>query len=186
MGNTLEEYEVLTGPVLNLIETSLDSVLTAHIVPETKAYPTSGSTFVRVTGDYTDIQLRENSVQFIVNFSVCCSIRTRDFLSQNKYLPYQTLLALQEQCFFHIMQDPTVITGLHSLAEQVSISGRYTSTNLNTRVQAVYPDFFGSTDMTSDREAGYILSQSYSSPRIIIPFQCVTFPDPFALAQEEP
>ena len=175
---------MITGPVLEVVENSLDEVVTAHIVPETEAYPTSGSTFIRVTGDYTDIQFREGSVQFVISFSVYCSIRTRDYLKQNKRLPYRTLLDLQEQCFFQITQDPTVITGLGAIADQLSISGRYTSTNLNTRVEKVYPDFFGSDDLSSPREAGYMLSQAYTSPRIIIPFQCITFPEPLALAEE--
>lgn len=176
---------MITDLVLDVIETSLDGIVTAHIVPETQAYPTSGSTFIRVTGDYTDIQFREDSVQFMVNFSVYCSIRTRDYLKQNKYLPYKTLINLQERCFLHIIQDISVITNLAAIAERVSISGRFASTNLNTRVEAVFPDFFGSDDISSPREAGYMLSQSYTSPRIIVPFQCLVLPSPLDL-QEEP
>jgi hypothetical protein len=171
---------MLTYPVLNLIETSLDAVVDAHIVPETKAYPTSGSTFIRVTGDYTDIQMREDSVRFIVGFSVLCSIRTRDFMIQNKRIPYEALLSLQEQCFFHILQDSTLFTGLYALTENISVTGRFSSTNLNTRVQAVWPDFFNSNDTSSQRESGYMLSQAYTSPELIVPFSCMIFPPPLA------
>ena len=173
---------MITAETLNLVETTLDAKVEAHVVPETEAYPTSGSTFIRVSGDYTDIQFREQSVQFTVGFTVSCSIRTRDFLTQNKRIPYVTLLNLQERCFFIITQDLTLVSGLSAIAERISVSGRFTSSVLNTKVQNVYPDFFGSTDLSSTREAGYMLSQSYVSPKIIIPMECLAFPAPLTEA----
>lgn len=167
---------MITYEVIKIIETSLDTILDAHIVPETEAYPTSGSTFIRVSGENTDFQFMEDSIKAVITFNVSCSIRTRDYLTQNKYKPYEILLDLQEKCFFHIIQDVSLISSLYSLAERMSVSGRFTSTNLRTSVQEVFPDFFGSEDLTSRREAGYMLSQTYSTPLITIPFACLSLP----------
>lgn len=167
---------MVTYEVIKLIEQSLDTVVEAHIVPETEAYPTSGSTFIRVSGENTDFQFMQDSIKVVITFTVSCSIRTRDYLTQNKYKPYEILLGLQEQCFFHIIQDTNLIASLFTIAEKMSVSGRFTSTNLNTRVQEVFPDFFGSEDLTSRREAGYMLSQSYTTPLLTIPFACLSLP----------
>jgi hypothetical protein len=172
---------MITYPVLSLVETQLDNAVQAHIVPEAQAYPTSGSTFIRVSGEHTSIQFTEDTVEFIITFSISCSIRTRDFLIQNKRKPYETLLNLQEQCFFLITQDQTLISQLYTIASQVSVIGRYESSMLNTRVQTVYPDFFNSDDYSSRREAGYVLMQAYKTPKIIIPFRCLAFPPPLTL-----
>ena len=167
---------MITYEVISIVEQSLDTILDAHISPESTAYPTSGSTFVRVSGENTDITFMQDSIKVIVYFTVTCSVRTRDYLVQNKYLPYKILLDLQEKSFFHIIQDVTLISSLYAIAERMSVTGRFTSTNMNTRIQEVFPDFFSSTDTTSTREAGFMISQTYSTPVITIPFECLSLP----------
>lgn len=167
---------MITDLVIKEIETTLDEKFEAHVVPEDEAYPTSGSTFIRVSGDFTDIKMTEGNAVFQVAFSVSCSIRTRDFLKQNKYKPYFTLVDLQEQCFIHLTSSPELVGSIRTIASRVSVTGRFTSTSINTRVQTVGPNYYGSTDMSSRREAGYVLSQRYVSPKIHVPIACMTYP----------
>ena len=167
---------MITDLVIREVESTLDEKFEAHVVPEDEAYPTSGSTFIRVSGDFTDIKMKEGNALFQVSFVVACSIRTRDFLKQNKYAPYFALLDLQERCFIHLTSSPELIGKLTAIATGVSVTGRFTSTSINTRVQTVGPNYYGSTDMSSRREAGYVLSQRYLSPMIHIPVACLSYP----------
>ncbi len=173
---------MITDKVIQAIEASLDAKFTAHVVPEGEAYPTSGSTFIRVTGDYTDINMTEGNAIFTVLFSVMCSIRTRDFTKQTKRTPYYTLLDLQERVFLHLTSDLTLTNSLYAIADSIGVVGRFTSTKINTRVQALDPSFYGSTDYSSHRETGYLLSQSYFAPQLHIPVNCLTYPEPLASA----
>ena len=52
---------MITYEVIEIIEKRLDEILEAHIVPEAEAYPTSGSTFVRVSGEHTEIAQHETA-----------------------------------------------------------------------------------------------------------------------------
>jgi hypothetical protein len=167
---------MISEKVIQFVEDALDEAFEAHIVPEEEAYPTSGSTFIRVTGSDTDISWTEESVIFVVDFTVLCSIRTRDFVKQNKYKPYKTLIDLQEQTFTHILTNITLRNQLYTLATGISVVGRFTSNRITTRVQKVDPSFYGSKDFSSDREAGYLLQQTYSSPELHIPIYCQTLP----------
>ena len=126
---------MITDFVITEVEKSLDTKFNAHIVPEDSAYPTSGSTFIRVSGDFTDIKMTEGNVIFQIAFSVSCSIRTRDFLKQNKHKPYLTLINLQELCFLHLTSDQSLVAKIPTVADGVSVTGRFTSTSINTRVQ---------------------------------------------------
>lgn len=168
---------MITDLVIKEVESALDEKFDAHVVPEDEAYPTSGSTFIRVSGDFTDIKMNEGHAVFQVSFSVSCSIRTRDFLKQNKHKPYLTLIDLQEQCFIHLTSNAALIGSIRAVATEVSVTGRFTSSSINTRVQSVGPNYYGSTDMSSRREAGYVLSQRYVSPMIHVPFNCLSYPD---------
>jgi len=168
---------MITDLVLKEVEKSLDKRFKVHVVPEDSAYPTSGSTFIRVSGEFTDIKMTEGNVLFQASFSVSCSIRTRDFLKQNKKKPYYNLINLQESCFIHITSDASLTHKLNTIATGVSVTGRFTSSSINTRVQKVGPNFYGSTDMSSNREAGYVLTQRYLSPKIFIPLTCLSYPN---------
>ena len=167
---------MISDKVIQFVEDALDEAFEAHIVPEEEAYPTSGSTFIRVTGADTDIAWTEESVIFVVSFSVLCSIRTRDFLTQNKETPYKALIDLQEQTFMHILTNVALRNQLQTLATGLSVVGRFTSNSLSTRIQKVDPSFYGSKDFSSDREAGYLLQQTYQSPELHIPIYCQTLP----------
>lgn len=168
---------MITDLVIKEVEKSLDKKFKVHIVPEDEAYPTSGSTFIRVSGEFTDIKMTEGNVLFQVSFSVSCSIRTRDFLKQNKHKPYLSLINLQESCFLHITSDASLNSKLINISKGVSVTGRFTSNSINTRVQKVGPNFYGSKDMSSTREAGYVLTQRYLSPKIFVPLTCLSYPD---------
>jgi hypothetical protein len=168
---------MITDLVIKEVEKSLAKKFSkVNVVPEDEAYPTSGSSFIRVSGEFTDIKMTEGAVIFQVSFSVSCSIRTRDFLKQNKHKPYYSLITLQESCFFHITSDTSLTSKLIDIATGISITGRFTSNSINTRVQKVGPNFYGSKDMSSTREAGYVLTQRYLSPKIFVPLTCLTYP----------
>ena len=73
-----------------------------------------------------------------VNFTVTCSIRTRDFLTQNKRKPYQTLLNLQERAYFYLI---SYFPGnlFMDLVEGSSVTGKFESDVLRTAVQILNP-----------------------------------------------
>ena len=174
---------MITDQVILAIEKSLDTTFDAHVVPEREAYPTSGYKFIRVSGTNTLIVINEGSIRFTVNFMVQCSIRTRDFLKQHKQTPYFELVDLQERCFLHLLTDQGVQTDLYGIAENISVIERVKSNSLNTTVQTVTPDFYGSDDFSSTREAGYLLTQHYSAPSLIVPMECLELPAPLNLAE---
>ena len=170
---------MITDVVLRAIEERLDTIVEANVVPEGEAYPTSGSKFYRVTGDHTDFVFKESSIVATVSFSVICSIRTRDYLKQKKDIPYVELLNMQESCFFHLITYGELENKLRETFSIISVNGRIQSEMMNTRVQNVFPIFFNSKDKSSDREAGYLISQSFHAPSITIPYTCLTLPSEF-------
>ena len=93
---------------------------------------------------------------------------------------------MQETCFFHLIVNQSINEALLDIADRTSLTGRMTSPHLNTRVQALTPDFYGSDDFSSDREAGYLLSQTYTSPNIVIPLNCFQLPEQLEVPIPEP
>jgi hypothetical protein len=169
---------MITDKVLTAIEATLDTTLDSHIVPEDEAFPTTGHTFIQVVGNNTKISYNENTVNFVINFSIVCSIRTRQYPTQRKRTPYLDLIDLQERTFFTLAFDKDLITALRTISDRASIVERFKSSNINTRVVTVGPTFFGSDDKSINprNEAGYKLEQYYTSPTITIPIRCLNLP----------
>lgn len=173
---------MITDVVFTILETRLaEKFKESNIVPIDKAFPTTGAKFIRLVGANTLTRPTDQTMEFIVQFTVECSIRTRTWPQRAKRTPYLTLTDLQEQVYFYILQSQDIRTDLvdvSAIAERKSVVGRFKSDSINTKPQTVRGAYYGSKDESSDREAGLLLSQVYRSPVIKVPWECLTFPTP--------
>ena len=184
---------MITDKIILSVESALNTVLPdeVFVVPEETAYPTSGDNFVRVTGEFTAYDYNDQSIEGHVYITVTCSIRVRDYPLQERDRPYLQLIHRAEQVYFFLITNKTLYEDILAIAPGISYSDRFKSDKLNTRPIIANPDYFGSTDLParssfiqaeqSARPAGYYLDQTYRSPRLLIPWKCLTtlaFPDP--------
>lgn len=166
---------MITDKLIQAVETELDTKWDSHIVPEGEAYPTSGQFFMKVTGEATEIDFTEAMFKFKVVFQVTCSVRTRHYPVHAKRVPYLALIDLQEKAFLHLISSNDLLVAIKDIPGVSSTTGRITSTLLRTLPTVVGPSYFNSTDYdSSTREAGYTLTQSYSSPEIHMGLECLT------------
>lgn len=169
---------MITDKVLLAAESVISSYVNVHVLGEDEAYPTSGYRFVKVIGNGTDIRRNQDNVIFVVTFSVICSLRTREYPTQEKRVPYLELIDLQEQIYFSLVYNDLFIVGLRNISPNIEPMGYVTSNRLNTRAVTVPPEFFGSVDNSAHpiREAGYKLEQYYKTPPLSIPVKCLSIP----------
>jgi len=169
---------MLTADSILAVEKVLDKTFDAEVLPEHKAFPTSGSTFIRITGHRTEIQRNEQDVGFFIQLAIHTSIRTRTFNIKTRRTPYLELLNLSEKIYIKLLEDRSVRDYLLGLHPRLSFLTEYIAPHfLDTEPQGISPSFFGSDDYSSERKAGYAMTQYLDMPKMSLPIDCFELPD---------
>lgn len=170
---------MITSDIINLFETILDAKFQVKVLAEHAAFPTAGEFFVKMHMDFFNITASEQMVVLEPVLGINTIVRTRKNPIENRKDPYLELLDLTVAINFFILYHPTLKTQLAALIPGSSVSGLFTSEAIRCFPEEVGPEFFGSTDNTSIRKAGYILGQTIRLPLIHVNTPCSQLNDAF-------
>lgn len=150
---------------------------TASMLPEEKADPVSGTTYLRVSGTSNQFEMRDTSFSVRVGFSIYFSRRTRDAPIQTRDDHYAALLKTAGKVFREIIGNSGIQSHLTDnfdfSGNNIGLHGRFMPESQRTDVEELYPTFYGSYDGSSERIAGYGIQHIYSTPWFSVPLECL-------------
>lgn len=168
---------MLGSNLIRLFNTKVSEQFKIAILPEDKAFPTSGSTFVKSHLEYIHTIREDFQINIEISIGLEFSIRTRGNPIQNRSMPYETLIDLALGVSFYAMFNQELNVAILALIPGGSTTGLFYMDTTRLYPERVSPDYFGSEDFSSKRDAGYVLGTILRLPTIHIPAPCNTLPD---------
>lgn len=168
---------MITEKLITLVEDRIKLKFPANVAPLDKAYPTSGETFIRVSGENTRIDLDESYVIVDATLDITCSSRIRKYGREHERIPYMTVIDYSERIYFWLLTYNNIRGDLLELFPQTSVTGRLECKYLRTKPEEVSAVYYDATENADRFPAGFKLTQSLLLPRLRIPLDCGQLPD---------
>lgn len=165
--------------ILRIIEDELkQKEKFSNIVPYDEVFPTSGETFLRLSGVNEKIEYGEQNIKVLLAFQLTCSKRIQTHQVQNRKDPYLELIHLSESAYTFICTSANIINNIRNeFQPPLSTYGNITSAYLNLMPQKLFPEDYYSTENAERGPVGMKLDQDFLAPVIEIPTQCGQLPE---------
>lgn len=163
---------MITSIAIEAAKTLLNQSIKVHVLGTDDVFPTAGKTFIRVYGVDTEIIRHEQYADFTVKLGITSYQRNREHPIQNKSIPYLELLNISEQIVFYLLVDQTIVNAIRQEHPTVGVFGVPRPYLLSTEPKGISPSVFGSSDLSSKREAGYSMTIYFTLPTVRVPIQC--------------
>ena len=167
---------MLGSNLIRLFNEKISEQFKISILAEDKAFPTSGAIFIKSHLEYVKAERQDLQIDMYFSIGLEFSIRTRGNPIQNRSEPYATLVDLALGVSFYAMFNEELRLAIIELVPGGSTSGLFYMDTTRLYPQSVGPDYFGSEDYSSKRDAGYVLGTVLRLPVIHIPSQCNELP----------
>jgi hypothetical protein len=171
---------MITTALLRLVEGRINEKFESFLIPFDKAYPTSGRTFIRLSGSSLSLNLEGDVLKAELQIIATCSTRIRNTTVQKQDEPFCHIANIAESLYYWLLTDINIKGKIGAaIPGNAGIDGRFEVNYLDLRAVPVYADFYDAREVHERLPAGMKIDITMLMPRIWIPIQCGQFPEAF-------
>jgi len=171
---------MITDVLIRLLEDRIKEKYEAYLVPFDKAYPTSGTTFIRLSPNGVVLSIDGERIVWEITVKITCSARIRTQPRQGEYNFHLDLIDTAEKIYLWVYTYFAFKGAVLEKYPLFSVDGRFESGYMELTPQPVYADFYDAQETHERKPAGMKIEQSILLPRVRMPTNCGELDSRFA------